>query len=663
MTQQERKPVMHRTLSRRQFLGTAGIAGVTIATMANGGRVVAQSGGQPAQFQEAPALAEQAAAGQLPPVAERLPQTPLVVQPAEQIGQYGGTWRTALVGGQDTAWLTRTIGYENLVRWDTTWEEVIPNIAEAFEVNPDGKTFTFTLRQGMKWSDGEPFTVDDVMFYAEDIYRNEELTTSLGINPWTAKKVDDLTVAITFEKPYGLFPQYLATPDEASWTRYPRHYLQQFHAKYNTTNLDQLVQEASAADWVELFRQKGANIPGTPYDARWQNPELPTLGPWRVVEPYGEATRMTVERNPFYWKVDPEGNQLPYIDGVNYEILQDSEVLLLKASNGEIDIHSRHITTDANKSVLAGAREAGQFDFFDVIPASMNHVTISLNLTHQDATLREIFNNLDFRIGLSHAINRQEIIDTVYVSQGEPWQCGPRRDMPFFNETLAKQYAEYDVDLANQSLDKVLPNKDGNGMRLKPDGQPFTFIVEVEGSLGTARVDAINLAVQQWAQVGISAQLKPEDRALMYTRKDANQCDCVIWGGDGGLRDAVLDPRWYVPFSAEANYAPGWYIWYAKPSNAQAEPVEPPAAVQESFKVWDQIKAEVDDAKRQELMVQLLAMAQEQFFVIGVNLPGNEYGIVKNNVINVPAQMPGAWFYPNPAPTNPEQYSFTGATQ
>ncbi|HEV2066928.1 MAG TPA: ABC transporter substrate-binding protein, partial [Thermomicrobiales bacterium] len=207
------KPTQGIPMSRRDFAALAGGAGAAYA-MGFPLRTMAQTPSTPlpAQFAESPLFAEQTASGALPPVAERLPLNPVVVQPTEQVGQYGGTWRTAIVGGQDLAWLVRTVGYDYLVRWDPAWEAVVPNVAESWEVSIDGRTYTFKLREGHKWSDGQPFTVADVMFYGEDVYRNADLTTSLGLNPWTIEQVDDLRFAVTFEQPEGLFIQTLATP-------------------------------------------------------------------------------------------------------------------------------------------------------------------------------------------------------------------------------------------------------------------------------------------------------------------------------------------------------------------------------------------------------------------------------------------------------------------
>ncbi|RIK55535.1 MAG: hypothetical protein DCC57_05245 [Chloroflexi bacterium] len=614
---------------------------------------------------EAPMLAEMVAAGSLPPVEERLPANPMVVEVVESLGQYGGTWHSGLRGGQDNAWLTRILGYDYLVRWNVDWTDVIPNLAESFEVNDDATEYTFRLREGTKWSDGEPFTADDILFWYEDVFVNDEYEALHPIgNMWMAndepvrvEKVDDTTVKFVFAAPNGLFLQRLATPDGAGPTRHPKHYCSQFHPKYNQDNLDQLIKDNNATDWVNLYDLKCGGVPGTPYDALWYNADLPTLYAWDITTPYGgTSTQVVADRNPYYWKVDPEGRQLPYIDQLVAEIGEDVEVLVLRALNGEIDMQDRHIATLANKAVFADNMEAGGYHFFETIPSSMNSVIIALNLTHKDPVKREIFQNKDFRIALSHAINRQEIIDVVYVGQGEPWQLAPRPTSPFYNETLAKQYTEYDPDLANEILDGIFPEKNAQGIRLGPDGNPITFDVELDATQAE-RIDTLELIKGYWEAVGIQINVKAEDRSLMYTRKDGNEHDAAVWGGDGGL-DVILEPRWYFPFSGESLYAEAWQSWFNNPTGegALTAPEEPPAPVKEQMDLYNQIKATGDAAQQAELMTRILEIAQEQFYAIGISLPVPGYGIVKNNFHNVPSPHPGSWLYPNPGPANPQQF-------
>jgi peptide/nickel transport system substrate-binding protein len=614
---------------------------------------------------EAPMLAERVQAGELPPLEERIPANPVVLEPVESLGEYGGTWHSGLRGGQDTAWLTRILGYDYLVRWDPNWEEIIPNLAESFEASEDATEYTFTLREGTKWSDGEPFTADDIVFWYQDVLVNEDYEAIHPVPSWllangepvVVEKVDDYTVKFVFPAPNGLFLQRLATPDGSQPTRYPMHYCSQFHPDYNSENLDELIAENEATDWVNLFELKCGNIQGTPYDALWNNADLPTLYAWDITTGYGgNTTQVVAERNPYYWKVDPEGRQLPYLDSLEAEIGDDVQVLVLRAMNGEIDMQDRHIATLDNKAVFADNMEAGDYHFFETIPSSMNSNAIALNLTHKDPVKREIFQNKDFRIALSHAINRQEIIDVVYVGQGEPYQLAPRPTSPFYNERLAKQYTEYDPDLANEMLDAIYPEKNAEGIRLGPDGNPISFNVEVDATQ-LDRVNVMELVKGYWEAVGIQINVVAEDRSLLYTRKDGNEHDVAVWGGDGGL-DVLLEPRWYFPFSGESLYAEAWQSWYNNPSGegALTAPEEPPAATQQQMELYDQIKASGDPAEQAELMAQILEIAADEFYAIGISLGAPGYGIVKNNFHNVPSPHPGAWLYPNPGPTNPAQY-------
>ncbi|MDQ3657730.1 MAG: ABC transporter substrate-binding protein, partial [Chloroflexota bacterium] len=619
---------VHKSYSRRRFLQVSGAMGFTVAATAGGGYAVAQTPAVPAELSQSPLFDSM----DLPPLAERIGSEPHVLNPLESVGTYGGQWRTALIGGQDTAWLERTVNYDNLVTWSVDWSEVLPNVAQSFEVSEDGRSYTFKLRAGHKWSDGEPFTSADVEFYVNNVRNNAELNPAAPDNPFTIEVADEQTFTIIYERPNGFALQRMCEAAGVDWTRYPRHYLEQFHIDFNPDGIDALIAEEGAADWIELFRTKGAGIPGTPYDARWSNPELPRLHAYTLVEPYGEGTRVSFERNPYYFKVDPSGQQLPYIDEVVFDVLEDPEVLLLRASNGEIDMHARHITTNTNKPVLAENRESGGYEFFDIVPSSMNEIAIAVNQTHKVPEMREIFGNKDFRAGLSHAINRQEIIDVVYVSQGEPWQLAPRTETDYYNETLAKQFTEFDVDLANEHLDRVLPDKDGDGMRLMPSGEPFSFVVEVTADQ-LERVDACNLVIQYWNAVGINASLNPEDRSLMYTRKDANEHDCAVWGGDGGLNDAMLEARWYFPHSTESLYGVGWVIWDDRAGGTpQAEPVEPPESIQRQMDLYQQIEETPDPAVQTELFNELLAIAQEEYHAIGVSLPALGYGLKKVNL-------------------------------
>ncbi len=609
---------------------------------------------QDMMYNEAPMLADMVAAGDLPPVEERLPVAPLVVEPFDSVGQYGGTWRLGMRGGNDFALVVRTLGYENLLRWTPDFDGIISNVAESWEVNDDATEYTFNLREGMKWSDGEPYTAHDIVFWYESAVVNDEVRPSkpswmvtngdLGV----VEAVDDLTVKFTFSGPNGLFPQFMAAVDGREVTRYPRHWAAEFHADFNPDGIDALVAEAGVDTWVDLW------------DIMIQDSDgfrriKPVIGPWMMdIDHSADITQMTATRNPYYWKVDPEGNQYPYIDRVQYDVGEDTETLVLKALNGEIDMQDRHIGSLANKAVFFDNQEAGGFTFFDTIPSGMNNMIIALNLTIEDPVKNEIYNNKDFRIGLSHAINRQEIIDLIYVGQGQPWQASPRPTSPFHNERLATQYTEYNVDLANEHLDAAgYTERDADGFRLGPDGERIIIGVEV-ATVQTDRIDSLELISGYWAEVGIDMQVVVEDRSILYDRKEANSHDAVVWGGDGGL-DVILEPRWYFPFSGESNFAMLWQFWF----NGDARGVEPPEAPKRQMDLYNQLKATGDPDEQAALMNEILEIAADEFYTIGTVLGAPGYGIRNVNMQNVPDVFPAGWKYPHPAPTNVFTYYYS----
>jgi peptide/nickel transport system substrate-binding protein len=609
-----------------------------------------QTGG--AKGLEAPMLAALVERGDLPPVEERLPANPLEVEPAERVGVYGGEWLTALSGTGDHPWLSRTVGYDGLTRWSPDGIDLIPNLAEEWEVSEDGLTVTFVLREGLKWSDGEPFTVEDIVFAQNDVLNNPELTPIQDANRATAEAVDDVTVAITFTRPFAIYPLNQATglAVEAQLVNKPRHYLEQFHIDYNP-EAAQLAEQEGLASWVELMDRRVGVTDGI---LHWQNPELPTMRPWRMIEPLADSGRVVFERNPFYWKVDPEGSQLPYLDRVVYEVIQDQEVILTRALNGDFDMHMRHFNTFQNQPVLAENRESGGYDFFETATGEMNTAIVALNLTTENPVLNEVFNNQDFRIGLSHAINRQEIIDVVYQQQGEPWQAAPRDDTPFFNETLAKQYTEFDVDLANEHLDAAGYRRDGQGRRLGPDGQPIVFTVDIAADFRADHPDAMEMVRNYWLEVGVDARIRTEQRELVQDRKNANQHDAIIWPGDNGGIGALLDPRWYFPFHQdESMFAIPWARWY---ETGGQEGAEPPPRIREQMDLYHELEATADAEGQYELMRQILQISQEEFWVMGLNLTPPGFGIVASSFHNVPEPVPNDTAHNAPGPSNPEQY-------
>lgn len=604
----------------------------------------------PAKYKEAPMLADLVKAGKLPAIDRRLPEKPVVVKPLESIGKYGGQWRSGTIERQGND-LIRNIGYEQLMRYTPGYDAVVMNVAESVKASDDGKEYTFTLRKGINWSDGSPFTADDVLFWYEDVVINKEITPTPPKPLYVITKVDDYTIKWTWPSPNGLFLKDFARVNMERACMHNKKYLMQFHKKYNTTDLDAKTKQYAQNTWADLF-----NFMRECYN----NPDVPTLWPWKLQTSFGKGgTRVTAERNPYYFKVDTEGNQLPYIDTYAQDLATDNEVLVLKALNGELDWQEQWINAPKNKSVFFDGQAKGKFHMFELTPTTVNSMNIILNMNCKDPVIKEIARNKDFRIGLSYAVNRQEIIDVVFLGQGKPSQTAPRPESKYYHKQLATQYIEYDLAKANASLDKAYPKKDAQGFRLGPDGKRISIIFEIDSGR-TTYVDALELIKKSWAKVGVEINVKTMDRALWEQRVRGTDFEfhgsCHIFGGGSG--DAViLDPRyWFPQNTGNSFWAKAWAWYYVDKKSPLAE--EPPADVQKQMGLYDQIRATSDDQKQQDLLKQILDIQADQFPTIGTAIDGNFYGICVDRLKNTPKVVASSWDFPTPAPLNPCTFYF-----
>ncbi|WP_417308072.1 ABC transporter substrate-binding protein [Devosia sp.] len=636
-------------ISRRAFLvASSAFAGA----LALSGPALAQD------YAESPMLESAVSAGDLPPVAERLPANPLVITPLERVGQQGGDWNHALVGGGSLSMLVRYQGYEPLVRFTPDWSGIEENVAESYSVSDDSTEYTITLREGHKWSDGAPFTTADVQFWYDAYFMDAE--TSLGGNsfwytegePGQLEVVDEQTFKVKFTAPNGFFLQQLAWAQQDQLTRTPKHYLEQFHIRYNP-DADQLAKDEGLESWIPLFQREIGMLDDNTF---FQNSDRPTLNAWYFESAPGQSTEQAIAlRNPYYFKVDTAGTQLPYFDRIVYQMVADPEVLLLKTLQGEIDIMDQYIATPANKPVLFDGQEAGNYGFYTLKESAANVMVFQLNLNHTDPVKNELFNTKEFRQALSLAVDRQALIEAVFVGQGSPAHASIQEGDPLYNEQLAKQFTEYDPDKANAMLDEIIPEKDSEGYRLDSEGRRVSIIFEIDQARSTF-LDMFELALPMFQDVGIDAQMRTMDRSLWETRvRRGREFDATAhqFGANSGVA-AMLDARYFVPFNSNALYAPGWSLYYTEPDNPDA--IEPPAEVKAQQELYKRLLATGDEAKQNELMAELLQNAADQFLTFGVSLPPDGYGVVKNDVVNLMDTMPNSFGWPTPGPARPEQF-------
>ncbi|WP_226781611.1 ABC transporter substrate-binding protein [Oceaniglobus trochenteri] len=613
-----------------------------VAILAMAGPALAQ------EYTQAPELDAAVEAGDLAPVAERLPENPYVLTPIESVGTYGGTWRSALKGTYDSGWIRRSVGYEPLVAYDLEWTGVFPNVAEEFEVNDDATEFTFHLRKGHKWSDGEPFTAEDLKF-ALDLMKSPAYggrkASGFEWEKMTGEVIDPQTFKITLTEPNGFLLERLASVEGMFIVNAAKHYCGKYFPE-----TDEAANDNAKADGYESWSQA---VEQTCF-FNFVDEDRPLLFAWRQTTPYDGLNQLIEwERNPYFFKVDTEGQQLPYIDDVQMIQTESVEDIVLKVVAGEIDFSNRHFATVANKPVIYDAQESGGYTLKSTVDARMNNAIFQLNLTHEDENKRKLYNEKDFRAALSLGMDREEIIDVVFAGQGEPYQAAPRPTSALYNEKLATQFTEYDPDRANELLDGLgLTERNADGIRLGYDGEPIRIQL-LSPSDQSEFNDVAQLVVEQWKEIGIDLDARNAERSLVYERVQNNSHDMHIWWGDGGLNDALLDPRFYFPFNLESAYAEKWAQHFMKSGSTLAE--APPAEVQKQMDLYLEMTATADKERQKELFGEILDIAADQFYVIGTVLPADGYVVAKSNLGNVPDGQIYTWLYPQPGPMEPAQ--------
>ena len=592
----------------------------------------AATGNSIAMFNEAPMLADMVAAGDLPPVEERLPDRGdiSVVQPREAIGAYGGeitfnaTNPTSFGNTGFTAW------DQHLTGFSTNWEIIFPEIAKSVEMSDDLSTATVTLRRGMKWSDGVPVTADDVMFWYEDIILHEELPNMPGaLSPGgtavVIEKVDDYTVTFTAATANPAFPIVVARSGQG-FPLAPRHYLQQWHADYNE-DAAALAESEGYDSWAGAFQfhmngQTGQND----FD-----PDLPVLKPWTLgqVDEFGNKFYV---RNPYYWKVDTEGNQLPYIDGQVRLLLGEPEVVILNVQAGTIDYGFYNLEVSDLPVLKAGEADG---DYTTILwPADQGAMSkYQLNITVSDPVLNEIFNDLRFRQALSVAINRSEINDVLFFGQAVPRAWGVSSASVFYEDWMGGHYADYDPDQANALLDEMGLTVGDDGVRMRPDGAPLSIVLWD----AINRIPMSELVAEYWEDVGVDVEINPSTREAFKQALLANEVHASVWFADVvSEKDLYQRPIWLrAPYGIDSTPVGGGLAWRQWWLSDGADGEEPPEYQQEQMRMVDEWQlTQIGSEEYLELGTQLVANTVQNIYHFGTVGEAPEVFIRSNRLHN-----------------------------
>jgi peptide/nickel transport system substrate-binding protein len=627
----------------------------------------------PKKFGEAPMWAEMVKAGKLPPVEKRLPEPAdlMVVKPLKEIGKYGGRWRRGFTGPADNENGNRICSTDKLLMFDYTGNKIVPCLVRDWKISSDGKVITIGLRRGLKWSDGQPFTADDFLFWYTDMYSNREIVPTpipeltIGGKPGVMRKVEEYTVAFEFPDPYFLFLDILAgdtligqglatgTARAAFMGGYaPAHYLKQFLPKYSS--MDEVDRKAKAAgfdSWKSLLRAK----------SNWSlNPELPVVTPWRTATPINTPT-WTLERNPYYWAVDTAGNQLPYIDRIVMNLAENLEVLNLRAIAGEYDLQERHISL-SKLPVFLENRQKGSYSVHLDTSQSGCDAALLLNTAYEaDPEIAKWLGSRDFRRALSMGIDRDQLNEALWLGLGTPGSPAPAEEVSISpGKEYRKKWSVLDLKQANALLDKIgLSKKDGEGYRLRTDGKGRVRIELM--SVGGQFIPFTQMGEmirQQWRKIGIDADVKETERGLAFTKTGNAEHHIMFWTV-GGSENLYLFPRHVLPVDpAECHLGMPFARWYASNGAQGKKPTNP--QMLKAFELF-RSAAGKKEAERTKIAQEIWKILVEECWVIGtVGISPAFMGvrIVKNNMGNIPSRQTNAQHVRTPNTSHPATFFY-----
>lgn len=550
-------------------------------------------------FSQSPILEEQ----DLPPVEQRLPNDPVVIVPLESIGSYGGTARMI---AED---LSMFYSHEGLVTISPDHKTILPNLAESWSYSKDGRQLTYKLRQGLKWSDGHPLSADDFLFTVNDLQLNSEFmpVTLLNFIGLRLHAPDPWTLVFSFPEPNPFFINFMAQSPDLFML--PKHYFSRFHPDYTDAEvIDAQIEEMGFSGWAAFL-----------FTSMQQRrfPDLVNHPTMRAFQASSLTPGLfTYKRNPYYFKIDPSGQQLPYVDVIEAQDVRDNAVAVAKASTGQLDFAGFRLPTQDIPLLKLGEQNSGiKVNIWNRLHGS--DLTIQGNMNYADEKKGALFRDVRFRRALSVAINRDEMNEIIYFGRGTPRQVTVIPTSDYFEPHFATAYTEYEPDTANSFFDEIgLVDIDGDGLRELADGSKLILTVEYVDT-ETPKQISMELVASYWQAVGIDVRLRIIDRTLQYARATSGDFEMTVWHADR-TTDILfpINPDFWAPRKLAGSLAmwSEWSRWYLTDGSLGEEP--PPEIRQ--LQLWaDELGTTMDRARRIQLGKLILASNAENVWTIG----------------------------------------------
>ena len=587
---------------------------------------------------ETPALAARVASGALPPVAERLPAEPLVVDlegRGREAGVHGGEIRT-LIGAARDVRLAVVYGYARLVGYDEKYR-LTPDILRAVD-EEEGRVFTLHLRAGHRWSDGAPFTTEDFRYWWEDVALDPDLSPSgppeLMLVDGERPRVTVLSeTAIRYEwsAPNPRFLPALAAARPPFIYR-PAHHVKQFHARYaDPAALEALVAAEGARNWAALHNRRDDMY-------NFDDPSLPTLQPWMNTTPRN-GQRYVLVRNPFYHRVDPNGRQLPYVDTIDMTVAAGG-LIPAKTNRGEVDLQQRGLSlTDA--PVLRRGEASGGYVTHLWTSGYGSEIALYPNLNYNDPVWRGVLRDVRFRRALSLAINRDTLNKSLFFGLANPSAMAALPASPFYDPEHANAWAKLDRAKADALLDEMGLTRGPDRVRRLPDGRPVEVIAETAGER-QLEIDALELIAEMWREVGVRLIFRPLDRDILRNKVYAGEAMMPVWfGWNLGVPTPSATPSELAPVDQAVFSWPKWGQ-FAQTSGGVGEPVDMPEAerLMTLFRAWN---AAADEQAKSDIWREMLAIHADQVFAIGLVSQAPQPVVVSARLRNLPQQAVFAW--------------------